>query len=45
MLTSLRDDQLSAISSIIDPVVWSKKFKKQTFDVELVKAVIKEANL
>jgi len=45
MLTSLRDDQLSAISNIIDPVVWSKKFKKQTFDVELVKAVIKEADL
>ncbi len=45
MLTSFRDDQLSAISSIIDPTVWLKKFKKQTFDLELVRKIVKEADL
>lgn len=45
MLTNFRDDQLSAISSIIDPQVWVKKFKNQTFDLELVKSVVKEADL
>ena len=45
MLASFRDDQLSAVGSIIDPVVWMKIFKKKTFDVELVKQVVKEASL
>ena len=45
MLASFRDDQLSAVSIIIDPVVWVKIFKKKTFDVELVKQVVKEASL
>lgn len=45
MLTNFRDDQLSAISSIIDPQVWVKKFKNQTFDLDLVKSVVKEADL
>lgn len=45
MLANFRDDQLSAISNIIDPLYWSKVFKKKTFDVELVKNVVKEANL
>jgi hypothetical protein len=45
MLANFRDDQLSAISNIIDPRVWVKKFKQQTFDLELVKQVVKEANL
>jgi len=45
MLNTFRDDQLSAISNIIDPKVWVKKFKQQTFDLELVKQVVKEANL
>ena len=45
MLQSFRDDQLAAISSIIDPNVWVKKFKKQTFDLDLVKQVVREANL
>lgn len=45
MLTNLRDDQLAAISSIIDPQIWSKKFRKQTFDLELVKNIVKESNL
>ena len=45
MLANFRDDQLEAISNIIDPRVWVKKFKQQTFDLELVKQVVKEANL
>lgn len=45
MLDSFRDDQLSAISTIIDPIVWVKKFKKQTWDLELVKKIVQEANL
>lgn len=45
MLQNFRDDQLAAISTIIDPKVWVKKFKNQSFDLELVKTVVKEANL
>jgi hypothetical protein len=45
MLANLRDDQLAAISNIIDPQVWVKKFKNQKFDLELVKQVVKEAGL
>lgn len=45
MLAEFRDDQLAAISNIIDPVIWVKKFKKQTFDLELVKQIVKEASL
>lgn len=45
MLANFRDDQLDAISNIIAPTVWVKKFKKQTFDLDLVKTVVKEASL
>lgn len=45
MLSSMRDDQLSAISNIIDPQVWVKKFKTQTFDLDLVKRIVQEADL
>jgi hypothetical protein len=45
MLQSFRDDQLAAISNVIDPQVWVKKFKSHTFDLELVKKIVKEANL
>lgn len=45
MLANFRDDQLSAISNIIDPQVWVKKFKNQKFDLDLVKKIVKEANL
>jgi len=45
LLNQFRDDQLAAISNIIDPQVWVKKFKKQTSDLELVKNIIKESNL
>lgn len=45
LLTSLNDEQLDSISTVIDPNVWIKKFKKQRDDLELVKEVVKEANL
>lgn len=45
LLSSMRDDQLSAISNIIDPAVWIRKFKKQTRDLDLVKKIVQEANL
>jgi uroporphyrinogen-III decarboxylase len=45
MLSNFRDDQLSAIGNIIDPQIWVKKFKKQTFDLDLVKKIVKEASL
>jgi hypothetical protein len=45
MLDQFDDIQLSAISNIIDPQIWVKKFKQQKQDLELVKQVIKEANL
>lgn len=45
LLASMNDEQLASISSIIDPEVWVKKFKKQVSDIELVKDVVKEANL
>ena len=45
MLANFRDDQLSAISNVIDPQIWVKKFKNQKFDMELVKSIVKEANI
>ena len=45
MLSSLRDDQLSSISNIIDPQIWKKKFKQQKFDLDFVKQVVKESTL
>ena len=45
MLEQLDDTQLSAISNIIDPLIWVKKFKQQKQDLDLVRQVIKEANL
>jgi hypothetical protein len=45
LLSSMNDEQLSSISTIIDPTVWVKKFKTLRQDLELVKQVVKEANL
>ena len=45
LLSSLSDEQLASISNVIDPNVWVKKFKKQRADLDLVKEVVKEANL
>lgn len=45
MLNNFRDDQLSAISNIIDPQIWVKKFKTRSFDLDLVKQIVRESNL
>lgn len=45
LLDQMDDVQLSAISNIIDPQFWIKKFKAQKSDLTLVKQVVKEATL
>lgn len=45
LLTQLSDEQLSGISSIIDPEFWLKKFRSNVEDIDLVRQVIKESNL
>lgn len=45
LLKTLNDEQLSAISNIIDPQFWVSKFKKLPADVELVRQVVKESNI
>ncbi len=45
LLRKLSDEQLSAISNIIDPQYWMNKFKKLPADAELVKQVVKESNI
>jgi hypothetical protein len=45
LLSALSDEQLSSISTVIDPEVWVKKFRKNRDDLDLVKEIVKEANL
>lgn len=45
LLNKLDDIQLNSISAMINPEVWIKKFKKQKYDLQLVKDVVKESGL
>jgi hypothetical protein len=45
MLKKFNDEQLNAISSIIDPPFWMSKFRRLPADVELVKQIVKESNI
>jgi len=45
LLKKLSDDQLEAISSVMDLQFWMNKFKKRPDDVELVKQVVKESSV
>lgn len=45
MLKKLSDEQLVAISNIIDLQFWLNKFKKLPSDTELVRQVVKESNI
>lgn len=45
MLASFSDEQLASISNVIDPEVWLRKFKQHKQDLDLVKEIVKEANL
>lgn len=45
LLSKLNDEQLSSISNVINPELWVKKFRKDKDDLDLVKQVVREANL
>lgn len=45
MVKKFSDEQLSAISTVMDVPFWLKKFKTLPADVELVKEVVKESSL
>jgi len=45
MLSKFNDEQLQMIFHIVDPTHWAMRFKRQQRDVDLVKEVVKEANL
>lgn len=45
MLKKFNDEQLAAISAVMDIPFWLNKFKKLPGDVELVKDVVRESNL
>lgn len=45
MLKKFNDEQLTAISTIMDLPFWLNKFKKMPEDVELVKQIVKESNI
>jgi hypothetical protein len=45
MLKKLSDDQLMAVSAVMDVPFWMNKFKKRPADTELVKQVVKESNI
>lgn len=45
MLKKMNDEQLAIVEPIIDPIFWLKRFKESPADTELVKAVVKEANI
>lgn len=45
MLKKFNDEQLNAVSVVMDIPFWLNKFKRLPADVELVKEVVKESNL
>ena len=45
MLANFNDEQLSLVYHILNPDFWSKKFKSNNSDVELVKQIIEEAKI
>lgn len=45
LLNRLDDVQLNALSAVIDPQVWVKRFKADKNDFELVKTIVREGNL
>jgi hypothetical protein len=45
MLRNFNDEQLSAVSTIMDVPYWLNKFKKMPADVELVKEVVRESKI
>jgi hypothetical protein len=45
MIKKFNDEQLAAVSAVLDLPFWFDKFKKNASDVELVKTVVKESSL
>lgn len=45
MVKKFNDEQLNAVSTVLDIPFWLKKFKNLPADAELVKQVVKESNL
>lgn len=45
LLQNMNDEQLEIVGTIIDPNFWIKRFRAVPGDLELVKDVIKEANI
>lgn len=45
MIKRFNDEQLAAVSSVLDIQFWFNKFKHRPADVELVKTVVKDGNL
>jgi hypothetical protein len=45
MIKKFNDEQLTAVSSIMDIPFWMNKFKKSPADVEFVKQIAKESNI
>ena len=45
MLSKFSDEQLEAVGTMIDPPYWTKKFRLQPADIELVGNVVREAQL
>lgn len=45
LLNKMDDIQLNAISQVIDPQIWIKRFKANVDDLNLVRHIIKEGNL
>ena len=41
----LNDEQLSMLSSVLDPAHWALRFKRQPKDVELAKQIVNEAKI
>ena len=45
VLSKFNDEQLGMLSAVLDPKHWAVRFKRQSKDVDLVKDIVKEANI
>jgi hypothetical protein len=45
MIKRFNDEQLAAVSNVLDIPFWFNKFKRLPTDIELVKTVVKESNI
>ena len=45
LLTKLNNEQIEIISAVLDPDHWTRRFKNNPADLELIKEIIKEAKI